>query len=60
MKTSSFEDKLAEKCIEKFKIYKRTTLNPLFLVNLKNSCRQKLYILGYLTYVKNDFRACHS
>lgn len=28
MKTSSFEDKLAEKCIEKFKIYKRTTLEP--------------------------------
>ena len=59
MKTSSSEDELTEKCTEKFKVCKKNTLNPLFLVNLKNSWEQKLYIPGYLIYVKSDFRAYH-
>lgn len=52
MKTSSFEDELTEKCIEEFKIYNITTLNPPFLVNPENSFRQKLYIPGSSIYVK--------
>lgn len=52
MKISSSEDELTEKRIEEFKIYNITTLNPLFLVNLKNSFRQKLCIPGYLIHVK--------
>lgn len=52
MKTSSFEDELTEKCIEEFKIYNITTLNPPFLVNPENSFRQKLHIPGSSIYVK--------
>lgn len=52
MKTSSFEDELTEKCIEEFKIYNITTLNPPFLVSPENSFRQKLYIPGSSIYVK--------
>jgi len=35
-----------------FKIDNINTLNPLFLVNLKDSFRQKLCIPGYSIYVK--------
>lgn len=52
MKTSSFEDELTEKCIEEFKIYNITTLNPPFLVSPENSFRQKLYIPDSSIYVK--------
>lgn len=57
MKASSSEDEFTESCMEKYRSSKAATLSVPLPVSLKTSCRQKLYLSGYLIYVKTDFQA---